>query len=186
MFTVHTHDTAPDTAKPLLDAAKSKFGMVPNLLATFAGAPAVLEGYLTLAGIFDKTSFSPLERQVVLMTSNYENTCHYCMAAHTTIADMQKLDRAVINAIRDGKPIADSKLEALRRLTASIITTRGYPNQEVVDAFLSAGYTKTQVMEVIMGVALKVMSNYTNHINNTPLDGAFTANAWTKKDGRAA
>jgi len=186
MLTVQTLNSAPTAAKPLMEGAQKKFGMVPNLLGVLANAPAVLEGYLTLSGIFDKTSFRPLERQVVLMTSNFTNNCDYCMAAHTTIADMQNLDRSVIDAIRDDTPIADDKLEALRLLTADVVASRGYPKAATIEAFISAGYKPEQVLEIIMGVALKVMSNYTNHVAETPVDAAFSANSWRKKGKSAA
>ena len=90
-----------------------------------AEAPALLEGYQTLAGIFDKSDLNATERQVVLMTNNVLNGCSYCMAAHTTIAKGQKVPDDVITALRDGTPIADTKLEALRQFAAKVNETRG-------------------------------------------------------------
>jgi hypothetical protein len=81
--------------------------------------------------------------------------------------------------VRGGTPISDSKLEALRQLTSEIVTNRGWPRPESVKRFLSAGYTQANVLEVILGVGLKTLSNYTNHLAETSLDDAFASAAWT-------
>ena len=177
-FTTHTIDSAPQASKPFLQGAKNAYSFVPNLLGNMATAPALLEGYTTLAGIFDKTDLSETERQIILMTNNRLNGCTYCMAAHTTISQMAKVPNDVIQALRDGTPIADPKLEALRTFAAIINETRGWPTDAQVEAFLAAGYTQQTVLEVILGTSLKVMSNYTNHIAETPIDKAFAPNAW--------
>lgn len=177
-FETHTIDTAPGDAGSFLSAAKDAFSFVPNLLGNMATAPALLEGYMTLADIFNKTALSETERQIILMTNNRLNGCTYCMAAHTTISQMSKVPADVIDALRNGTPIADPKLEALRTFTAIVIEQRGWVGQDKVDAFLAAGYSEQSVLEVILGTSLKVMSNYTNHITQTPLDQAFAPNAW--------
>lgn len=177
-FATHTIDTAPDASKPFLQGAKNAYSFVPNLLGTMATAPALLEGYMTLAGIFDKTELSETERQIILMTNNRLNGCTYCMAAHTTISQMAKVPADVIDALRNNTPIADPKLEALRTFAAVVNETRGWPADAQVAAFLAAGYTRQTVLEVILGTSLKVMSNYTNHIADTPIDQAFAPNAW--------
>lgn len=177
-FTVHTVDTAP-AARASLDAARQAFGIVPNLIGVFAESPAVAEGYLALAGALHKTSFSALEREVVLISASVENECHYCVAAHTTVTQGQKLDQGVVAAIRERRAIAEPRLEALRQFTIKVVRERGFVTDADVSAFLGAGFTKAQVLEVVMGVALKVMSNYVNHIAETPLDAPFQANVWT-------
>lgn len=178
-FTTHTIETAPEAAKPLLQGAKNAYSFVPNLLGTMAEAPALLEGYMTLAGIFDKTDLSETERQIILMTNNRLNGCVYCMAAHTSISQMAHVPADVIEALRNDTPIADPKLEALRTFAAIINETRGWPTEEQVADFLAAGYTRQTVLEVILGTSLKVLSNYTNHIAETEVDAAFAPNAWS-------
>lgn len=178
-FTTHTFESAPEAAQPLLNAAKGAFGFVPNLLGTMAEAPALLEGYMALAGIFDKANLTETERQIILMTNNRLNGCQYCMAAHTSISQGAGVPADVIQSLRTNTPIADPKLEALRVFATVINETRGWPEQSDVEAFLEAGYTRQNVLEVILGTALKVMSNYTNHIAATELDAAFAPNAWT-------
>lgn len=178
-FTTHTIETAPEGSRPFLKGAKETYAFVPNLLGTMAVSPALLEGYMTLAGVFDKTDLSETERQIILMTNNRLNGCSYCMAAHTTISQMAKVPSDVIDSLRANMPIADPRLEALRTFAAIVNEKRGWPEESEIEAFLAAGYTRQTVMDVILGTSLKVMSNYTNHIAQTRLDDAFILNAWT-------
>jgi uncharacterized peroxidase-related enzyme len=177
-FPLHTVETAPD-AKALIANAEKAFGFLPNLLATMAEAPALLEGYMSLAAIFDKSDLSPTERQIILMVNNRLNGCTYCMAAHSAIAKGQGVPDDVIAALRSGTELSDPKLEALRVFAAKINESRGWPEQHDIDALLSAGYTERTILEVVLGTAVKVMSNYTNHVASTPLDSVFEAVAWT-------
>lgn len=177
---VQNIETAPVASRDMLKAVQGKFGFIPNLTGVFANAPALLEGYLALAGSFDKTSLSPTERQVVLLAVSFENGCEYCMAAHSAIAGMQKVDQGVVTALREGKPIADAKLEALRAFAADVTRTRGWPLPESLAGFTNAGYSAAQALEVVLGVGVKTLSNYTNHLAHTPLDPAFQTAAWSK------
>lgn len=185
-FRTYDASTAPAASKPLLEKAKAAYGFVPNLLGTMAEAPAILEGYMTLSGIFDKTNFSETERQIILMTNNRLNGCEYCMAAHTSISQMAKVPADIIEALRTNTPIADAKLEALRTFAGVINESRGWPSDAEIETFLAAGYTRQHVLEVILGTSLKVMSNYTNHIAQTEVDKAFAPNAWSADQANAA
>ncbi|MEP2718860.1 carboxymuconolactone decarboxylase family protein [Pseudophaeobacter sp.] len=179
-FELHTLESAPAKAKQMLTDAEKAYGFLPNLYGNMAEAPALLEGYLTLTGIFNTTSFSETERQIILMTNNRLNGCTYCMAAHTTISQGAGVAADVIASLRAGEAIPDVKLEALRQFAVVINETRGYPSDADLSAFLKAGYSQQQVLEVLIGTSLKILSNYTNHITHTPLDAAFAPNAWTK------
>ncbi len=179
-FPIHDVDSAPEAAKPILSGTKKSFGFIPNLLGTMAEAPALLSAYTTLTGIFDKSSFSPTERQIVLLSVSFENSCEYCVAAHSVIASMQHVPADVVEAIRADTPIADPKLEALRRFTRAVVASRGWPSAEQTQAFLAAGYGPQQILEVVLGVGIKTLSNYTNHVASTPLDAAFAKAAWSK------
>ena len=179
-YTVHDIDTAPQAARETLAGAKRAFGFLPNLLGVMAESPALAKAYVTLSSIFNETSFSATERQIVLLTTSFENDCDYCVAAHSIAAGMQKVPGDVVQAIRDGRPIADPKLEALRRFTAAVVTSRGWPSDADTAAFTRAGYGHQQVLEVVLGVGMKTLSNYTNHAAETPLDRAFAGAAWSK------
>ena len=182
-YNIHSEETASSDSKPFLAGARAKFGFVPNLLGVMADAPALLQSYLTLAGLFDKTSLSPTERQIVLLATSYSNGCAYCMAAHTAIAGMQDVPKDVVEALRNNTVLANAKLEALRIFAYEIAQNRGYPSPEILARFFAAGYNKAQALEVVLGVGLKTISNYTNHLTAIPLDAEFSAVKWEDARG---
>lgn len=179
-FTVYTQENAPEAAKPILGEVKKAFGFVPNLQANMAESPELLGGYTALWDLFAKSSLSPHEQQVVYLTANFEHNCHYCMAGHTTLARMIKMDAGVIAALRAGTALPEARLEALHRFATLVVRERGFVPDADVEAFLAAGYTRRNVLEVVLGVATKVMSNYTNHLIDTQLDKFMAGNEWTK------
>lgn len=183
-FPVLSRDEAPEEARELLDKAKSAYGFVPNMLGVFAEAPALLKGYMTLSEIFGESSFSPVEQQVVFLATSFENECHYCMAAHSGIAKQAGVPEDAVEALRDGKPIPDDKLEALRAFTTAMASKRGWVDDKDIEAFLDAGYSKQNVLEVVLGIAVKTMSNYTNHIAETPVDEPLKDGTWKHPDKR--
>ncbi|MBB3204366.1 putative peroxidase-related enzyme [Rhodopirellula rubra] len=180
-FTLHTTKTAPNESKEMLEQSQKAYGFVPNLHAAMAESPALLEAYKTIAGVFGKTDLSETERQVIAMTNNRLNGCQYCMAAHTSIMQSAKVPEDVITSLRNNSPIADSKLEALRTFAEAVNVKRGWVDDSDINALLAAGYTKQTVFDVIVGTAYKVLSNYTNHIAQTPLDPAFADNEWSEE-----
>jgi uncharacterized peroxidase-related enzyme len=178
-FPIHTKESAPEGSKPLLQATTQAYGFTPNLFAGMATSPALLEAYLSVAGIFNKTNLSETERQIILMSANRIHACTYCMAAHSFIANSSGVSADVVTALRNNSPIADAKLEALRQFTIVMVNGRGWPGANDIQALIAAGYSQQTVLEVILGISMKVMSNYTNHVVQTPLDGVFDSTAWT-------
>ncbi len=172
-FTVYDPSNAPEDARPLLQKAESAYGFVPNILGVMAESPALLEAYMSLSQIFDKTDFSATERQLVLLTVSHENNCGYCTKAHSAIAAMQDVPDSVVEAVAEGRPLEDSRLEALRQLTRRAVSTRGNLEASDIEAFHAAGYSTRHVLDVLTGVGMKTLSNYTNHIADTPLDVQF-------------
>lgn len=183
-FTLHDPNTAPDGARDFIAGVEKKMGFVPSLYAVLAENPAVLNAYTQLADQLGKTGLSPLEQQIVTITASVENECHFCVAAHTTIAEGQGLDLSVIDAVREDREISTPRLEALRVFTKKVVIDRGFVSDTDVDTFLSAGFDRSAVLAVILGVALKVISNYTNHVAETPVNEAFQKHAWTPKTKR--
>lgn len=177
-FPYHDTTSAPQDAVPALTEAERQFGMLPNLMRKMATAPALLKGYLALGELFEQTSFSPAEQQVVLLSVSRENRCDYCMGAHSVLADMAGVPKAVTDALRAGEPLPDPRLEALRRFTTAVVAARGWVDEAEVAAFQEAGYDAQQVLEVVLGVGMKTLSNYTNHIAGTELDAPFQHRAW--------
>jgi len=179
-FTIHDENTAPEESKELLIAAKKQVGFVPNLHGIMAEAPGLLNGYRALNDYFLKSSLNKEEKTVVWQAINVEHSCHYCVPAHTAIAKGMKVDDAISDALRNETPLADPKLEALRSFTLSVVRERGAVDDAAVQTFLDAGFNKRQILEVVLGVAMKTMSNYTNHLADTPLDAAFAPLEWEK------
>jgi len=177
---VHNIESAPQESKPLLENSLKAFGMLPGLHGVLASSPQTLEAYQKLHELFMNTSFNEEELTVVWQAINVEHACHYCVPAHTGIANMMKVDEAITEALRNETPLENPKLEALRTFALIVVRNRGNVSQEELDAFYSAGYGEQQVLEIILGVSQKVISNYTNHIANTPVDDAFKKFAWKK------
>lgn len=155
--------------------------MIPGLHGVLAASPQLLQAYQTLHELFTQTSFNDEELTVVWQAINVEHSCHYCVPAHTGIVKMMKVDDTIIDALRDETPLENPKLEALRTMTLSVVRNRGNVSAEDLEAFYTAGYGEKQVLEIILGLSQKVISNYTNHIANTPVDAGFQKFDWEKK-----
>jgi uncharacterized peroxidase-related enzyme len=177
-YKLHTKETAPKGSKELLQGAEQQLGFIPNLYGIMSESPVALIAYNSISQNFEKSSLTSTEQQIVLLSTSITNECHYCVAVHSTVAQMYKIDDTIINSIRNGEPITDSKLEALRKFTQTVVEKRGWVLDPDVEEFISAGYSKAQMFEVIVGITQKTLSNYINHIVKTPPDAAFEKNKW--------
>lgn len=167
-FKLHTPDTAPDAARDSLTQVKQRYGRVPNFFAVAAESPAAILAYLSLGKIFGESGLSPVEQQIVILTASVQNKCDYCVTAHSRGAKMAGVPDEVIQALRDKRPLKDDKLEALRRLTAQIVDRRGWASDDEIQSFFNNGYSRSQLLDVIVGVSMKTLSNYINHISDVP------------------
>ena len=177
-FTLHETTTAPEASVEILNGIQKGWGFVPNLHRILAESPAALEAYSTLWGIAEKTNFSPQERNIAYLAIIYENECTYCMAGHTNLSRMAKVEPEAITAVREGRPIADPKLEALRQFAAKVTRNRGFVSKADVSAFKLAGYDNRAMLDVLVLAATKLISNYTNHLAQTPLDPFMKGAEW--------
>jgi uncharacterized peroxidase-related enzyme len=185
-FTVHTAETAPAGSRALLEGINKAFGFVPNLYAVFAESPAALQGALAIADAFAKSSLSGIEQQLVALAVSETNDCAFCVAAHSTIAKgVAKADPALVAATLARVPLADPKLDALVIFTRKLVEQRGFVGNTDVAAFLESGYTKAQVIEVLLGVGMKTFNNYTDHIAHIQLNDQFKGEAWQPKRNAA-
>ena len=175
-----TLEDADPKAKTVLEKTKAKMGMVPNMYGVMANSPAMLETYAQGYSQFRENSgFSPAEQEVVFLTISRENECHYCMAAHSFVADnMSMVPLDVTEAIRNDGPISDSKLSALRAFTQTMVVSRGRPSDASVGEFTDAGYSENHILDIILAISVKTISNYANHVFDTPVDAAFSARYW--------
>lgn len=177
--------TAPAGSIPLIEKSKAAFGRLPGLHSVLAASPAAFEGYQTLHRLFaQETEFDADEKTVVWQTINVEHQCHYCVPAHTGIAKNMGVSDEISNALRDETPLPSPKLEALHTFTLSMVRDRGNVGDDALQAFYDAGYTQRHVLEVVLGLSQKVMSNYINHIANTPVDQPMQKFAWVPKADR--
>ncbi|MGI2173594.1 carboxymuconolactone decarboxylase family protein [Shewanella ulleungensis] len=177
-FTIHTAESAPQESKAMLEGAKQQMGMVPNLFGVLAESPSTLKAYQQLHQFFTETSFNAEELTVVWQTINVEHECGYCVPAHTGIAHSMKVDAALTEALRNKTAMPTAKLQALQDATLSIVRNRGNISTAELEAFYAAGYGQQQVLEIILGLSQKVISNYTNHVAKTPVDDVFKKFAW--------
>jgi len=178
---INNIETAPEGSKTLLEQSLKSNGMIPGLHGVLAGSPELLEAYQTLHKLFTQSSFNKEELTVVWQTINVEHECHYCVPAHTGIANMMKVDSSLSDALRNRTAMPTEKLQVLHDFTLKVVRNRGHVIQEDLNTFYEAGYEERQVLEVILGLSQKVISNYTNHIANTPVDTPFQKFAWNSE-----
>ena len=180
LFIPLRNKSAAEAVLPVLEHVERVFGFVPNLMGTLANAPAAAKGYHALIVEFTKSSFTSQEQQLVLLATSVENKGQYCTLAHSAAAKLlAHLPTETIDAVNKGEPVADVKLNALVTLTRELVRQRGYLDPKFVQSFIAAGYRKEQIMELLVGVAVKTISNYLDHLSPIETDTAFQA-------GRAA
>jgi alkylhydroperoxidase family enzyme len=178
-FRVHTAKSpASRGARAYLRALEQRRGFIPNLFGLLAESETALKLYGEMSQLFGQSTFTPTERQVVLMTVTRNNAAAYCMAGHSAIAEAQGDLPQLIRALRDGVPMADRRLQALRRFTEAVLVCRGRVGPQEWREFEAAGYGREQALEVIAGIALKVLSNYASRMTNAALDEGFRHWHW--------
>lgn len=174
-FPLHTRATAPFEAKPFLEEADRSMGYIPPVLAQMAEAPTLLEGYASLSATFRKSTLTPPEQQLVLLTVSVEHDSPYCTPAHAVRARQAALAETVIAGVRAGTTLEDGRLEALRGFTIAMVRDRGVLAPGVLETFLAAGFTRANSLEVILAAGLKTLSNYLAHVAQTPPDPRLAA-----------
>lgn len=174
-FTLHNEETAPEGARELLNGIQQNFGFLPILFRHMAEAPAVLETLLTTIQLISKTSLTPAQQQIASLAASVENECMNCIVGHRALGKNEKVNEQTLDAVYARHDIGDPKDRALAEFTQSIVKNRGRQTEADVDAFLAAGFTKQQAFEVILIVAYKTLTNYTNHLTNSPADDEMLA-----------
>lgn len=177
-FTIHTHETAPDGSKELLEKMQGAYGFIPNLGGVMAESPAMIGSLMALAMNFMKSSLNPVEQQIVAIATSAFNGCAYCVASHSMAAVKARMSDQALQAVRSGGVIDDRKLEVLHRYTRTIVEKRGWASDADLQAMIDAGYTKQNILDVNVGVTMKTLTNYTNHIVRTPLNEAYEPQKW--------
>ena len=170
-----------ETAR-LLESVEAGIGFVPNIASELAESTPALAAFVELNGAYSASSLSDTEREVIALATSVENECGYCVAAHSTFAESLGIDCAIVDSIRDERPVTDRRLETLRTFTLSLIRKRGAVTQSEVEEFLSVGFDRAQILEVILGISVKTFTNFTSRCLEIPLDEAFGKHEWTRGD----
>jgi uncharacterized peroxidase-related enzyme len=187
IFPSHTLDTAPEGSKARLVEVKKAWGFLPQLHSMLAESPVALEAYDTLFALVGQSTLSPVEQQVAYQAINVFHECEYCVAGHTYLSRLVKMDEQAIAALRNGTAMADPRLQALRVFAEAVVRERGFVGDAAIDAFISAGFTKANVLEIVTIAATKTISNYTNHITQTAKESFMSdpALGWVSPRNRA-
>lgn len=167
-FTVPTREEVSPANQVLFDALKKKVGMVPNLYATIAYSENALGTYLALQGA--KSSLRAKEKEAINLVVSQVNECDYCLAAHTTIGKLNGFTDQQILEIRAGSASFDSKLNALVALIKNFVETHGKVNPVLTDQFFAAGYTRENLVDAIVVIGDKMITNYLYGATNIPID----------------
>ncbi len=165
-FTFHTPENTTGKTKELLTGIQKSYGFFPNLFGYMAEAPVTVEAYLALNDLVSKTSLTPAQQQVALLAVSVENECDYCTTAHRAIGKMKKADEQTLEALSSHHVINDPQDRALAAFARSATKNRGRPTEAELQAFQNAGFTRQQILEVILIVSIKTLSNYINHLTN--------------------
>lgn len=171
-FICHDILSAPEGSKALLQSSINNFGWIPNQSAIMAEAPALLESYQTAHELFGQCSLNSTEKAVVWICTGMAHNCQYTIKAHEFIARNEGVDIKYLQALRNNEALPE-KLEKLKFFTNKVATCQGSLQAEDVTNFINAGFTHAQVLEVILGVSQKTMSNMMNSISNTEIDEVF-------------
>jgi len=172
-FNLYNQHNAPENSQSLLLESIKDFGMIPNLHAVLAESPETLKAYKNIHQLFSNCSLNANEKTVVWQTINFEHECHYCIPAHTAIAHMMNIEQNIIDALRNNTPLPTKKLQVLHDTTLSLVRNRGNLSASESEAFFDAGFNNKQLLEIVLGLSQKVISNYVNHLADTQVDEAF-------------
>ena len=179
-FRIYDITSAPADSRLTLEKIKLNGSAVPNVYAVMAESPLLLKGYIALKELFDGATLSKQDRKVVLLTISRETGSAYDTAVHSAAAEKHNVPADVIESIRAGKALKDSKLEALRSFTANAVHKRGVVGENEVKEFLLAGYTRANILEIVLAAGMVNLTSYTNQIAGTPLDTQYEAKVWKK------
>jgi AhpD family alkylhydroperoxidase len=165
---VPTREEVSPANQAIFDNLKKSLGVVPNLYATFAYSEHALGNYLAFQN--GKSSITGKAREIVNLVVSEVNSCEYCLAAHTMIGKSVGFTDDQILEIRSGKASFDPKFDALARLVRNIAVNRGHADEALVNAFFEAGWTKENLVDTIVVVGDKVVTNYLHATTRVPVD----------------
>jgi len=167
-FQVPTKDEVSEGNKAIFENLEKGLGFVPNLYAAYAYSPTALGDYLTLQN--RKSSLKAKEREIINLVVSQVNECAYCLAAHTALGKMNGFTDDQILEIRSGRATFDAKFDALASFVRDITINRSKPSAEAVDNFFAAGYTQENLIDTIVVIGDKIISNFGHGTTQVPVD----------------
>jgi alkylhydroperoxidase family enzyme len=180
-YPIHTLDTAPETVRPPLAVLQQAFGFIPAAAGTMANSAPLINSFFAAFGHFrGEGTFTPAERQVLLLSNAVANNSAWAVAFHTLESLADGVPPAEVDAIRAGQLPADARYAALSALTRALIAQRGHLEETDTKAFLAAGFDRDQILEVITGVAISTMTNYAATVADVPLEDQVRMHAWNR------
>lgn len=168
VFTVPTREEVSEANQAIFDQLNKKVGFVPNLYAYYAKSETALGDYLALNG--RKTSLSGKEKEIVNLVTSQINGCRYCQSAHTAIGKMNGLTDEQILEIRGGSASFNAKFDVLTKFTADVVNNRGQISEASKARFLDAGYTEESLIDVVVLIGDKTISNYLHNLAGFAID----------------
>jgi uncharacterized peroxidase-related enzyme len=177
-YQILTIASAPENSRPVLEQLQQAFGFIPNLAAAISNSPKLLTAFASVFQQVHSSSLTEQEIQIVLLTDAVVNSCAYAVALHTALALKQGVSSEETDAIRARLIPRDPRFGALSTLSKRLIENRGHVSEQELDAFLAAGFTKEQILEVIAVVAASTITNYAGTIANPPLEDQLHQFAW--------
>jgi alkylhydroperoxidase family enzyme len=177
-FPIHTIESAPEKSRPALRSIEQAFGLVPNLAATMAESPPLVNAFLDVFTQIHGGSFTSGERQVLLLSNAVANACPWAVAFHSTLALKEAVAPTDVEAIRGGRLPKEPRLAALSSLTRALIEKRAHLDARDLASFTAAGFREAQVLEIIAVLAASVMANYTGNLANPPIEPPFQGQTW--------
>lgn len=179
---LETMTDLPSQSQEIFRQTSQKKGFVPNVLAAYGSRPELLVGIAELSAGFGNGHLSEAEREIVYLTTSVVNKCRYCVAGHTYYALEAGIDQETVNRLRQGQVLDDPGRDALREFCQTLAQTRGSFATEAHARFRAQGFTRSQSLDVIVGVAAKTLSNMTASLFDLPLDDAFKPYVWSAKE----
>jgi alkylhydroperoxidase family enzyme len=182
-YRIHTIESAPEASRKSLQGLQQYVGRVPNLAATMAESPTLVNGFVGALVNFSGGTFSNAQRQAILLTNAVVNRSAWAVAFHSTAGLKEGIDPDDVRAIREGRLPQERKLAALSTLARTLTEKRGHLEEHDLRAFSEAGFGPDQVLEVIAGVATSLMANYAGNITHPTVEDPFQAQRWTPPNG---
>jgi uncharacterized peroxidase-related enzyme len=178
LYTVLSAASAPERSRTILAALEREVGFVPNLAATMAASPVLVEAFTSLRSIYRTSTLTPIERELVELVAAFESGCAYCMAAHSTFAAKAGASVELLTALRNGQPPADDRLRALYTYARHVVQGEGRVAAEEAERLVEAGYSAEQALDVLVGVAISTLASQTYHLASTAVDAPFQPQRW--------